>query len=167
MEKNLLKNIINAPLEIVDILSQEKAVLNLIYNDNSDVLKYLDREVDLELLFKHEYIQLFSPLATEINNYKTGITLSIVLDEIEFYENYVGMIRIYVSSDNSLIKLDGNKNRLLELVNKLVSVLDGAKLSSAGALKILNVNYVIVNENRSGYRINCAVSDYQIVKAEI
>lgn len=167
MEKNLLKNIINAPLEIIDLLSQEKAILNLIYNDKSNVLNYLDNEVNLEALFKNEYVQLFSPLATEINHYQTGITLSVVMDEIEFYENCVGMIRIYVSSDNSLIKLDGNKNRLLELVNRLVSVLDGTKLSSAGALKILNVNYVIVNENRSGYRINCAVSDYQSVKAEI
>lgn len=166
--KDILKNINKVPLEIVNLLSQDKEILNLLYNDNPNVLEQLDAEVDIQKLFDYEYIQLFSPLATEINHYKTNLTLSVLLDEINFFEPNIGAtVRIYVSCSNDLIKLTNNENRLLSLVSKIVTSLQNTKLSCAGMTKLDSVDYVIVNENRSGYRINLFVSDQQPKQVEI
>lgn len=166
--RSILKNINKVPLEIVDLLSQDKGILNLLYNDSSNVLEQLDTEIDIQKLFDDEYIQLFSPLATEVNHYKTNLTLSVLLDEISFFESNIGaMVRIYVSCSNDLIKLTNNENRLLSLVDRITTSLKNTKLSCAGIIKLDSINYVIVNENRSGYRINLFISDQQSIKAEI
>lgn len=166
--KDILKNINKVPLEIVNLLSQDKGILNLLYNDSPNVLEQLDAEVDVQKLFDDEYIQLFSPLATEINHYKTNLTLSVLIDEINFFDSNTGAtVRIYVSCSNDLIKLSNQENRLLSLIDKIVTNLQNTKLSCAGMTRLDSVDYVIVNENRSGYRINLFISDQQPKQVEI
>lgn len=166
--KGILKNINKIPLEIVDLLSQDREVLNLLYNDSPDVLEQIEQEVDVKKLFDEEYIQLFSPLATEINHYKTNTTLSVLIDEINFFDVNIGAtVRIYVSCSNDLIKLSNNRNRLLSLVDKISTSLQNAKFSCASMVKLDSIDYVIVNENRSGYRINLFINDQQSKQVEI
>lgn len=92
-----------------------------------------------------------------------------VLDTVSFNEeeNSRANIFVYITTDDNHVLLDDNKNRLIESADRIVSVLQGKKLSAAGQINVTSMNYVTFSDHRSGYQINLNLTDLQSGKVAL
>lgn len=164
MEK--LANLKKAITEIAILLSQDTILKCLIVNDN---ITQPIPEKDLNDLLSEEYISIYPPVENGIKKIDRHTFLIIIMDSISIANSETSRanISIYVTTDSEHIWWANNKNRLLELCDRVVSVLDEVKLSSAGQINVTSINHVMLSEFRAGYRINLNITDLQIRKAEI
>ena len=160
-----LRNIKKIPLEIASLIGSNKKICSLIYNDDSNALEN-NSEVTFSDLIKEGYINLFFPTENGIKNIAKNTFLSIGIEDI-YVESLSVTGVIYVVSNENTITLDGNKNRLLELVDEIESSINGQKISVTGEIRVLSISSVVFSDFRSGYRISFKCFDQQNRKAEL
>lgn len=165
-----LRNLKKCVLEIAQILAQDDILCRLLVNDSDNALDEVVTGIDLNDLIDDNYICMFPPVENRIEDYGRNTFITILLDEISFLsdgQNNLGTIIIYTSTNADHLLLANNKNRLLEMNDRVAQLLDGKKLSSAGTLRLQTMLHTMLSEFHAGYRIRLTIVDQESGKAEI
>lgn len=168
--KQDLRNIKKAALEIGQVLAGDTQLCNLLYIDSPDALQQTGHSYSLNDMINDKYITVYPPVETAIKDKERNSFLVILLDAVNLQvtdSNIRANFTIYATTDSDHILLNENKNRLLEMCDRIVQVLDQYKLSSAGAINISSISHVMLSEFRAGYRIALSITDQVSRKAEI
>lgn len=164
-----LRNIKNAVFEIAQLIGANDEVVRLIVNDNDNPLETPVSETINDLI-SERYIALYTPTENAIENFDRNTFIAIVVDSISLKtadNNSRASISVYVSTDLAHTLIQGNKNRLLEVCDRVETILEGAKLSTAGIISVTSIQHVMLSELHDAYKINCNLSDQAARKAEI
>ena len=165
-----LKHIKKSVMEIAQLLAQNDNVVKLLYNDNANALLQPKPNVNLNTLIKEHYICICAPVESGIKDSWKNTFLTILLDTGHFGrqdDNADVSLKIYVSTDEQHLQLDDNKNRLFELMDEVITTLDGKKLSSAGKINVASFVHTMLSEFRFAYIINIGFVDQVTKKVEI
>ena len=163
-----LRNIKKAPFEIAQILANNKTFCALLVDDSNTPT---DCSMSLTELLNNHYITIYPPVNDgSIIDFNRNTYAIILLDSIDTNStnNNISVTGyIYITTDNAHVLLSENRNRLLELADVVLQVLNGVKLTSAGELQIGRINYVMLDTFKSGYRISFTITDQQAERTEI
>jgi len=165
-----LKNIKKAVIEIANLLAQDSILVRLVYNDGPDALeREVPGTVDLNYLITNHYISVFPPVENRIEEYGRNTFLSILLDSAMMSNdsNTRGNFVLYVSTTESELLIKDNRNRLLEICDRIIAILQDTKLSAAGQINISSIAHVMLSEFHTAYRLNLNISDQSSVKGEM
>ena len=143
------------------LLAQDDVVKKLLVIDDKDALQEETPSYDLNKLLEEHYISIYPPVENRIEEYDRNTFLSILLNTITGQDNQTGNYIIYVSTDTAHIALSNNQDRLLELVDKVCLILEGAKLTSAGEISITTIAYQSLSDLHPAYRISVHIKDQQ------
>lgn len=156
-----LINIKRAPIEIAQLLYNNKKLISLITNTN------IDNPIDWTTIVAQKYISLCPPLEDGTIIGERDLSLIILLDRINMNGADSNMIvsgKIYINAEASRI-LDSNYNNLLlEIVDEICNTIDGVKLTASGQIAINSINYVSYSTMRCGYSINFSFTDQDTQK---
>ena len=165
-----LKNIKKSVMEIAQLLAQNETIVKLLYNDEPSALNDAAPQVDLNELIQNNYICICAPVEDGIKDQWKNTFLTILLDTGFFGrqdDNTSVSLKIYVSTDRQHLLLQDNKNRLFELMDEVITTLEGQKLSSAGKLDCSNFAHTMLSEFRFAYVITFTFNDQNVRKVEI
>lgn len=165
-----LKNIKKSVMEIAQLLAQKDEIVKLLYNDQATALNDPKPGVDLNTLIKEHYICICAPVESGIKDSWKNTFLTVLLDTGFFGrqdDNADITLKIYVSTDEQHLQLVDNRNRLFELMDNVISTLDGVKLSSAGKINVGSFSHTMLSEFRFAYVITITFSDQVSKKVEI
>lgn len=156
-----LINIKRAPIEIAQLLYNNKTLMSLITNTN------IDDPIDWTTIVAQKYISLCPPLEDGTITGERDLSLIILLDRINMNGADSNMIvsgKIYINAEASRI-LDSNYNNLLlEIVDEICNTIDGVKLTASGQISINSINYISYSTMRCGYSINFSFTDQDTQK---
>lgn len=156
-----LINIKRAPIEIAQLLYNNKKLMSLITNTN------IDNPIDWTTIIAQKYISLCPPLEDGTITGERDLSLIILLDRINMNGADSNMIvsgKIYINAEASRI-LDSNYNNLLlEIVDEICNTIDGVKLTASGQISINSINYISYSTMRCGYSINFSFTDQDTQK---
>lgn len=156
-----LINIKRAPIEIAQLLYNNKKLMSLITNTN------IDNPIDWTTIVAQKYISLCPPLEDGTITGERDLSLIILLDRINMNGADSNMIvsgKIYINAEASRI-LDSNYNNLLlEIVDEICNTIDGVKLTASGQISINSINYISYSTMRCGYSINFSFTDQDTQK---
>lgn len=165
-----LRNIKKSVMEIAQLLAQDEDIVKLLFNDEPTALNDAVPRVDLNTLIQEHYICICAPVEDGIKDQWKNTFLTILLDNAMFGradDNTSVTIRIYVSTDEQHLLLIDNKNRLFELIDRIISILDNYKLSSAGTLTVNSFSHTMLSEFRFAYVIGLSFNEQVTRKVEI
>lgn len=165
-----LINIKKAPLEVAKLLADDTMIKQLVYIDTNDPFSGDVSNVDMNKMLTEHYISFDPPVENRIEEYQRNTFVSILVDSISLYgseDNIPSTIVIYVSTNADHLIITNNKNRLLELADRVIQILDGKKLSASGSLYINSLQHVMLSEFHAGYRISCRISDLRHKEGDI
>ena len=156
-----LINIKRAPIEIAQLLYNNKTLMSLITNTN------IDNSIDWTTILAQKYISLCPPLEDGTITGERDLSLIILLDRINMNGADSNMIvsgKIYINAEASRI-LDSNYNNLLlEIVDEICNTIDGVKLTASGQISVNSINYISYSTMRCGYSINFSFTDQDTQK---
>lgn len=156
-----LINIKRAPIEIAQLLYNNKTLMSLITNTN------IDNPIDWTTIVAQKYISLCPPLEDGTITGERDLSLIILLDRINMNGADSNMIvsgKIYINAEAGRI-LDSNYNNLLlEIVDEICNTIDGVKLTASGQIAINSINYISYSTMRCGYSINFSFTDQDTQK---
>lgn len=156
-----LINIKRAPIEIAQLLYNNKTLMSLITNTN------IDNPIDWTTIVAQKYISLCPPLEDGTITGERDLSLIILLDRINMNgadSNIIVSGKIYINAEASRI-LDSNYNNLLlEIVDEICNTIDGVKLTASGQIAINSINYISYSTMRCGYSINFSFTDQDTQK---
>ena len=156
-----LINIKRAPIEIAQLLYNNKTLMSLITNTN------IDNSIDWTTILAQKYISLCPPLEDGTITGERDLSLIILLDRINMNGADSNMIvsgKIYINAEASRI-LDSNYNNLLlDIVDEICNTIDGVKLTASGQIAINSINYISYSTMRCGYSINFSFTDQDTQK---
>lgn len=156
-----LINIKRAPIEIAQLLYNNKTLISLITNTN------IDNPIDWTTILAQKYISLCPPLEDGTITGERDLSLIILLDRINMNGADSNMIvsgKIYINAEASRI-LDSNYNNLLlDIVDEICNTIDGVKLTASGQIAINSINYISYSTMRCGYSINFSFTDQDTQK---
>lgn len=165
-----LKNIKKCVNEIAQTLVQNDNIVKLLFNDQPSALTDEKPDVDLNTLIQDHYICICAPVETGIQNEWKNTFLTILLDNCYFGrqdDNTSVSLKVYVSTDEQHLLINDNKNRLLELLDEVITTLDGHKISTAGKLEVASFAHTMLSEFRFAYAIIINFNDQNPKKVEI
>lgn len=170
-----LGKIKDLPLEIAVKLSQNARLQQLLVDDTN---QYIPEDIsddetnllDIDQLFKDEYIS-FSPVVdNNITNTTRNTFLIINLDEIDFVSGEDNMNvsgAIFIGTDKQHAVLHNNKLRLIEMIDEVLKSLHDEKLSVAGQIKLDYATFVSYSNYIFGYKIIFQIVEQDTKKAMI
>ena len=166
-----LRNLKKVPFEIATLLATDDTIIRLIYDDSASALtNKTDLSVSTQELINSNYIGFYPATETGIREINRNTFIVINLEDFALNaqdQNTRGTGAIYITTDKAHCLLDGNKIRLLELADRIETILDNRKLSVAGELQLTAISYVVFSDFRAGYRISFRCSDQSSRKAEL
>ena len=165
-----IKNIKKSIVEVAQILAADEEILKLIYIDTPDALSQPKPEITLNELIAQHYVCVIPPVESGIKDSWRNTFITILLDNVYFNrrdDNTAANLIIYVSTDEAHVLLDDNKMRMLEIVDKVIGLLDNKKISGAGTLSVDSFTHTMLSEFRSAYRISISCNDQNTKKVEI
>lgn len=158
-----LINVKKSPVEIATTLAQDNIIKKLLIIDNADALTEDVPEVDLNYLLENHYISMEPPVENRIQQYDRNTFISILVDTVmpasegNTRTNYV----IYVSTNMDHQMLNNNKNRLLELADRIIILLQDKKFTSSGQMSFSSMSHLMLSEFHSAYRLGFSMVDQQ------
>lgn len=164
-----LINIKKAPLEVAQILAQNKVLVKLLTISTPDVLSTEGSLPNLNTLISEQYINFFAPTEYGIANFDRAAQIAIFIDQINprsTDSNIGSHLIVYFTTKTDNILLDENKNRLLEAVDCILQSLEEQKISASGLLSCISCTYVFFDDFHAGYRISFSFNDQQNRKVE-
>lgn len=166
-----LKNLKKVPFEIATLLAADDTIVRLLYDDDpSALIKKTGISISMQELITSNYIGFYPATETGIKEINRNTFIIINMEDFSLKSqdnNTKGSGAIYITTDKAHCLLTENKIRLLELADRIDTILDNRKLSSAGEVEIVSINYVVFSDFRSGYRINFKCADQTSRKAEL
>lgn len=159
-----LINIKKSPAEIATVLAKDDTIKKLLVVDSADALdKNIPEGVDLNYLLENHYISMEPPVENRIQQYDRNTFISILVDTVtpasegNMRANYV----IYVSTNMDHQMLENNKNRLLELADRIIILLQNKKFTAAGQMNFSSMSHLMLSEFHSAYRLAFSMTDQQ------
>lgn len=159
-----LINIKKSPVEIATILAKDDIIKKLLVIDNANALSQdVPEGVDLNYLIENHYISMEPPVENRIQQYDRNTFISILVDTVmpasegNMRANYV----IYVSTNMDHQMLNENKNRLLELADRIILLLQDKKFTAAGQMNFGSMSHLMLSEFHSAYRLVFSMTDQQ------
>lgn len=165
-----LKNLKKAPMEIASLLAADEKVVKLIYNDSSSALTESFSPVSMQDLINQDYIGFYPAIESGIKDIERNTFIIISTEDFSLAQNGINTTvsgSIYITTDKAHSLLANGAIRLLELIDAIDSCLENQKLSSAGKISLVDVQYVTFSDFRCGYRIGFRLIDQQNRKAEL
>ncbi len=165
-----LVNIKKSVIEVAQLLAADETILKLVYIDEPNALISPKPEITLNELIEQHYICVIPPVETGIKDSWRNTFITILLDNVSFNrrdDNTSANMIIYVSTDEAHVLLDDNKMRMLEIIDRIVAILEGKKITGAGIISVDNFNHTMLSEFRSAYRVMISFSDQNTKKVEI
>lgn len=165
-----LKNLKKAPMEIASLLAADEKVIKLIYNDSPSALTESFSPISMQDLINQDYIGFYPAIESGIKDIERNTFIIINTEDFALAQNGINTTvsgAIYVTTDKAHSLLTNGAIRLLELVDAIDSCLENQKLSSAGKISLVDVQYVTFSDFRCGYRIGFRLIDQQSRKAEL
>lgn len=166
-----LKNLNKIPFEIATLLASNDVIVRLLYDDTpSALLQKNSINISTQDLINSDYIGFYPATEAGIKEINRNTFMVINLEDFSLraQDNNTRVSgAIYITTDKSHCLLANNKIRLLELADQIDTVLDGAKLSSAGEIQLTSISYVVFSDFRCGYRIAFKCVDQPSRKAEL
>ncbi len=165
-----LRNVKKSVIEVAQLLAADPDILKLVYIDDPDALNQEKPDISLNDLISQHYICVIPPIETGIVDSWRNTFITILLDNVYFNrndDNTASALVIYVSTDEQHVLLVDNKMRTLEIIDRIIAILEGKKLSGAGTLSIDNFSHTMLSEFRSAYRISISFNDQNTKKVEI
>lgn len=158
-----LINIKKAPIEIATILAQDDTIKKLLIIDDAEALERPVPDKTLNDLLQEHYISMEPPVENRIEEYSRNTFISILVDTImpAAEDNTRANFVLYVSTNMDHILLKDNKNRLLELCDKIIQLLQNKKISSAGQINFNSMSHIMLSEFHTAYRLAFSSSDQQ------
>ena len=156
-----LINIKRAPIEIAQLLYNNKTLMSLITNTN------IDNPIDWTTIVAQKYISLCPPLEDGTITGERDLSLIILLDRINMNGADSNMIvsgKIYINAEASRILDSSYNNLLLEIVDEICNTIDGVKLTASGQISVNSINYISYSTMRCGYSINFSFTDQDTQK---
>lgn len=156
-----LINIKRAPIEIAQLLYNNKTLMSLITNTD------IANPIDWTTVVAQKYISLCPPLEDGTITGERDLSLIILLDRINMNGADSNMIvsgKIYINAEASRILDSHYNNLLLEIVDEICNTIDGVKLTASGQIAINSINYVSYSTMRCGYSINFSFTDQDTQK---
>ena len=155
-----LKNTIN---EICLKLSQDQKLIRLLVDDSLN----LDTELDftfynLENLLSQHYFCTFPIMESGIKESTRNTFLVIKISGISFSQSdstTTLMGNIYIATDMNHYLLANNKDRALEICDRICIDLDGFKTTASQDIEIENITDIIIDNDKAGYLLNFRVKD--------
>ena len=149
------------------LLAQDDTIKKLLITDTEKALQEPVPDYSLNRLLEEHYVSIYPPVENRIEEYYRNTVLSILLDTIIGQDYQTGNYLIYVSTDTAHVSLINNQDRLLELVDRICNILDGAKLTSAGEVSVTSVAYESLSDLHPAYRISVHVKDQVAPKGDL
>ena len=112
----------------------------------------------------------FSFAKDNITNNSRNTFLITHIDDIRTYgrENNIEVYgNIFIGTNKDHYWLQGNRLRLLEMIDEIIKTLDDKKFSVAGTLHITSATHVVYSKQSLGYRISFNISEQENRKAEL
>ena len=162
-----IRNLKKCALEMATLLAQDDTIKKLLVTDTEKALQEPVPDYSLNRLLEEHYVSIYPPVENRIEEYYRHTFLSIFLDTIIGQDYQTGNYLIYVSTDTAHISLINNQDRLLELVDRVCNILDGAKLTSAGEVSVTSVAYESLSDLHPAYRISVHVKDQIAPKGDL
>ncbi len=156
-----LINIKRAPIEIAQLLYNNKTLMSLITNTD------IANPIDWTTIVAQKYISLCPPLEDGTITGERDLSLIILLDRINMNGADSNMIvsgKIYINAEASRILDSSYNNLLLEIVDEICNTIDGVKLTASGQIAINSINYISYSTMRCGYSINFSFTDQDTQK---
>ena len=158
-----LINIKKSPIEIATVLAQDDIIKKLLILDTPSALSEDVPEKTLNDLLQEHYISMEPPVENRIEEYDRNTFISILVDTVmpsvegNMRTNYI----LYISTNMDHLMLDDNKNRLLELGDRVIKLLQDKKFSSAGQMSFGSMSHLMLSEFHAAYRLSFSMSDQQ------
>lgn len=162
-----IKNLKKCAFEMATLLAQDDIIKKLLVIDTEKALQEPVPDYSLNQLLEEHYVSIYPPVENRIEEYYRNTFLSILLNTIIGQDYQTGNYIIYVSTDTAHISLANNQDRLLELVDRVCNILDGAKLTSAGEVNVTTVAYESLSDLHPAYRISVHVKDQIAPKGDL
>lgn len=163
-------NLKKVPYEILDLLLLDSKIKRLLWDESSSALKENKQALpDNETFIQEHYCNIL-PVEMGIENFNRNAFITIVPEIFHFNaldKSNVLSGSIFIIVEKEHLLLDNNKNRLFELLDRIVNALDGKKLSATINLDISGATYINYSNYRFGYKINFKVVDQENEKATI
>ena len=158
-----LHNIKKAPIEIAATLANDGEIKKLLIIDDPEALEKPVPEKTLNNLIQEHYVSLEPPVENRIQEYDRNTFLSILVDTVmpAAEENIRATLVLYVSTNMDHILLKDNKNRLIELCDRVIQLLQNKKISAAGQINFSSMSHLMLSEFHSAYRLVFTLSDQQ------
>lgn len=155
-----LKNIIN---EICLRLSQDQKLIRLLVDDSLNLDTELDfTSYNLENLYKQHYFCTFPIVENGINEFNRNTFLVIKISSVNFsdYDATTTVSGdIYVATDMNHYLLANNKDRTLEICDRICIDLDGLKATPSQDIEINSISEVIIGNDKAGYIVSFKVKN--------
>lgn len=162
-----LTNIKNLPVEIGRILCYNPKIAGYLHDDSTDPQDY---STTYDEMVQQHYICLY-PLGADgsIQDYDRNTYMVLLLDSVDAVAdaNSEATVGLYFITDINHLLIRGWKNRLLELADLSVDVLQNVKLSCGGEIRIDRVQFINISTNRVGYKLTLKISDQPIERTSI
>ncbi len=165
-----LINLKNAVIEIATVLGQDALLKKLLVVDTPDAMEAATPEYSVNDLIANNYICVYPPVENRIEDYGRNTFITILFEEAILHasdDNTRATISLYVSTNETHLLLRNNKNRLLEMLDRIIELLDNYKITASGKLRPTSFMHVMLSEFHAAYRLNIQVTDQQARKAEI
>lgn len=143
------------------VLAQDETIQRLLLVDSPDALTCEFTPKNPNELITGHYVSFYPPVENRIEEYDRNTFISIVLNTVTGADVQVGNYLVYVSTDQNHIALDGNKDRLLELVDRIYQILDGCKLTAAGETDVTTAMFQMLSEMHPAYKVSVHLRDQQ------
>lgn len=162
-----IQNISDDLFNIRTTLLNDEDIRKLLFYDSKNALSLpapsksdLIVESDTEL----GYITLFPIMEKGVLSYDRNTFIQITLPAVDIDvdkddQNMFAGVLITAITDFKHYMLNDNKIRLLEIINRVIKLLDGKKLKSAGKLEAIKVEEVIFDNYVYGYSLKLVFSD--------
>lgn len=155
-----LKNIIN---EICLKLSQDQKLIRLLVDDSLNLDTELDfTSYNLENLLSQHYFCTFPIIENGIKEVTRNTFLVIKTSNISFSSSDSATLfqgSIYVATDMNHYLLANNRDRALEICDRICIDLDGFKMTPSQDLDIRSITDVIIGNDKAGYIIEFNIRD--------
>ena len=146
-------------IEIGQLLASNAKLRALLLDDDDQpsMTKEFVQNANFNSLTRDKVLSIGVPgsYGIERDHMTRNTSIVIILDRVSFHDEMTHATTfIYTSCDVDHILLKNNRNRLFEINQEIVKTLQGAKITSSGAIQVDELDSIRYNEFVVGYRIS-------------
>lgn len=151
-----LGKITTLPCEIIQLLATNERLQKLLLIDTNDINVADFEKWHWAKLIESDYMSIAPIVDGNITNNSRNTFLIVHLDDIDSYgweDNIEISGSVFIGTNLEHVWLQGNKLRLLEMIDEIMKTLDNYKFSVAGKMTVYRASSVVYANKSFGYRV--------------